>query len=166
VTDEENRLKVLMIKCRNTLKQEGIPASENITGPTINCRARSRFGRCRKTAAGYEIEISRSLLECSDRQIETVLYHELLHTCPKCMNHGKLWKYYAARLNEKYGCSITVSTSYEKMGLENPGSRENVKYLVVCSQCGQTYPRKRRCKLVDDVDRYRCGKCGGKLEIH
>ena len=154
-----------MMKCRNILKEEGIPVSNNITGPVINSRAKSRFGRCTKVRGGYEIEISSRLLSCNDKIIETVILHELLHTCPKCMNHGSLWKLYAAIINEKYGYQITCRTNYETLGLQAPGSRETIKYMIVCTECGQKYPRKRKCRLVENVDRYRCGKCGGKLEI-
>ena len=53
----------------------------------------------------------------------------------------------------------------EKLGLENPGSRESIKYRIVCTKCGQEYPRRRKCSLTEHPERYSCGKCGGKLEI-
>lgn len=162
---ETERISVLLETCRNILRTEGIPAAEKITGIKINRRARSRFGRCTKTRSGYEIEVSEQLLKCDEKEIETVLLHELLHTCPKCMNHGQLWKRYAEILNRKYGYNITVRTSYEKLGLENPGSRESIKYRIVCTKCGQEYPRRRKCSLTENPERYSCGKCGGKLEI-
>lgn len=161
----KKRTDALLMKCRSILKEEGIPAAENIEGPIINSRVRSWFGRCRKTESGFVIEISSRLLDSSDKEIETVLIHELLHTCPGCMNHGRIWKKYAAYLNGKYGYMITGKTSYEKMGIENPGSRESVKYLVVCTKCGQEIPRRRMCPLVQHTEAYRCGKCGGKFEI-
>ena len=162
---QEKRAAVLLQKCRNMLREEGIPASERITKLTLNYRVRSRFGKCTKMAAGYEIELSGRLMDAEDSVIETVILHELLHTCPRCLNHGKLWKAYAEKLNRKYGYCIRSATTYESLGLENPGSREQVKYLIICRNCGAQYPRKRRCSLVENVDRYRCGKCGGKLEI-
>ncbi len=147
------------------MREEGIPVSEKINGPVINRRARSRFGRCTKTKFGYVIEVSSRILVCEEKEIETIMLHELLHTCPNCMNHGSLWKKYAEQVNRKYGYQITPRTSYEKLGIENPGSREPVKYTIVCVQCGQEIKRRRRCPLVDHIDRYKCGKCGGKLEI-
>ena len=162
---QEKRAAVLLQKCRNILREEGIPASDRITKLTVNYRVRSRFGRCVRTGQEYEIELSGRLLEAEDRVIETVILHELLHTCPRCLNHGTLWKAYAEKLNRKYGYHIRPTTTYESLGLKDPGSREAVKYLVVCRNCGARYPRKRRCSLVENVDRYRCGKCGGKLEI-
>lgn len=163
--EEKNRLDALMLKCRNILKTEGIPISDKILGPVVNKRIRSRFGRCIKKMSQYEIEISSRLLDCTDSVIEEILIHELLHTCPGCMNHGRKWKGYAEKLNRSYGYCIQVRTSYEKLGLENPGSREPVKYRIVCTGCGQVIERRRKCRLVDHIDRYRCGKCGEKLEI-
>ena len=164
-TGDLKRVKELLEKSRQLLREEKIPASEKIKALKINHRIRSRFGRCIKTAGGYEIELSGRMMAASDRDIETVLLHELLHTCPGCMNHGKRWAEYAAWINRKYGYKISTTTTYESLGLENPGSRESVRYMVRCKSCGAEYPRKRMCSLIRDVDRYRCGKCGGKLEI-
>lgn len=36
-----------------------------------------------------------------------------------------------------------------------------IQYLYYCQVCGQSYPRKRRLNL----NKYRCGKCKGKLAI-
>ena len=165
---EENlrRSKRLLEKCRCILREEKIPASENIQKLTINERVRSRFGKCTKKGSCYEIELSGHLMGADDTVIETVILHELLHTCPRCLNHGKLWKSYAEKLNRKYVYRITATSSYNSMGVKDPGSRETVKYLVKCTKCGTEFPRKRMCSLVENVDRYRCGKCGGKLEIH
>ena len=160
------RTEELLQKCRRILREEHIPVTEHPIDLTINSRVRSRFGKCTKTGNRYSIELSGYLMETEDRTVETVLLHELLHTCPGCLNHGKRWKAHAEKVNQKYGYNITATTSYEKMGMADPGSRETVKYLVKCSSCGLEIPRKRKCRLVENVDRYRCGKCGGKLKIH
>lgn len=163
---EENRADILLKKCREILKKEGIPASDNIADIVINRKAKSRFGKCTNKNGIFQIEISSELLQLDDRKIETVILHELIHTCRGCMNHGKRWKAYAEVLNKKYGYEITIRTSYEHLGLKPPESKETVKYMVVCRSCGAQFPRKRMCRLVENVDRYRCGKCGGNLEIH
>ena len=163
--EDTERLSTIFLNCRDLLRKEGIPAAEKIKGPVVNHRVRSRFGRCMKTASGYEIEVSSRVLACDVKQVETILLHELLHTCPNCMNHGVQWKQYAKQLNGKYGYRITSRTSYETLGIEDPGSRETIKYLVVCTGCGLEIQRKRRCRLTEHPEQYRCGKCGGTLEI-
>lgn len=42
------------------------------------------------------------------------------------------------------------------------------KYTVHCEDCSTEYHRYRRSKLVDSVDAYQCGDCGGSLtvEVH
>ena len=165
-TMEKERAGKLLKKCTGILKKEGIPVSENIGELVINSRAKARFGKCTNIKGMYQIEVSSELFQLEDKPIETVILHELLHTCRGCMNHGKRWKQYAAVLNETYGYEITAKTSYEHLGLKTPESRESVKYMVVCCRCGAQFPRKRMCSLVENVDRYRCGKCGGNLEIH
>lgn len=165
------RAEFLLKKCREILRREGVPVVEEISSPVINDRIRSRFGSCRRIGskrssnAEYIVEISGRLMECDDPAVETVLLHELLHTCPGCMNHGKKWKAYAEKLRQKYGYDIRPTARYEAFGLEDPGSKEPVRYRIVCKNCGMEIIRKRRCPLVENVDRYRCGKCGGKLEI-
>lgn len=163
---QQERVLRLAEKCRTLLRQEKIPVSERIRSIVLNSRAKSRFGKCTLKNGWYEIEVSSILLDADDCTIETVILHELLHTCPGCMNHGTKWKYYAHRMNQKYGYKIARVNGYEQLGLEAPENRESIKYRIVCSQCGQEYLRKRNCRLVEHVDKYRCGKCGGKLEIN
>jgi predicted SprT family Zn-dependent metalloprotease len=162
---DELKAEKLLKKCIQLLEYEKIPVSDSIAGIKINRRAKSRFGKCTKIKNTYHIEISSILLNLEDKHIENVILHELLHTCYNCMNHGKRWKQYAARLNEKYGYNITVRTSYEMMGLEPPEINKNIKYIIVCEKCGTEYPRQRKCSLVENVDRYKCGKCGGNLHF-
>ena len=156
---------MLLEKCCRILKAEKIPVSDRISEIKINTRAKARFGKCTQLKKGYEIEISSRLFALEDKMIENVILHELLHTCPGCMNHGKRWKAYAAYINRKYDYTITVKTSYETLGLDEPEKNIQVKYMIRCTRCGASYPRQRMCRLVENVDRYVCGKCGGKLEI-
>ena len=163
--EREHRAKEILKKCINLVQQEGIPVAEKIEKIYINDKIRSRFGSCRKENGSYYIELSGKIMPCEDRVIETVLLHELLHTCPGCMNHGFRWKKYAEIINQKYGYEITASSRYETFGMENPESREPVKYTILCTNCGNRIERRRRCPLVEKADRYRCGKCGGILKI-
>lgn len=40
-------------------------------------------------------------------------------------------------------------------------SRKKVRLIYVCQQCGLRYPRQRHI----DLKKYRCGKCGGRLQL-
>ena len=61
----------------------------------VNTRAKKRWGLCTLECEDeYTIEISDRLLadEISEEATFNTMIHELLHTCPNCMNHGKEWK--------------------------------------------------------------------------
>ena len=149
-----------------------IPVSDQIKNDiTINRRARSRFGCCKKIRKGsretFEIELSYRLLDCEEKVIKQTLAHEVLHTCPGCDNHGALWKEYAGRMNERYGYHIKRTETAEGLGIKEETAlrkrpqKEN--YVLVCKNCGVRISRTRMSNVVKHPSHYRC-KCGGKLE--
>jgi len=163
------RIEKLYEECIKEQVHAGIPFADNIAKIEVNSRAKSRFGACRNIKKGtddcFVIELSEELFKCSDNEIKEVLHHEIIHTCKGCMNHGEKWKRYALLLNSLYGYNIKRTTSYEKLGIEKPVSKEAVKYIVKCEKCGTEFKRKRKCRLVSNVKEYRCGKCGGRLYL-
>ena len=89
------------------VRAAGIPASAQIDPQVrVNTRAKKRYGRCIFRDGRYEIELSARLQAADSSVVHTVLAHEVLHTCPGCMNHGARWKQYAAKMGERYGYSI------------------------------------------------------------
>ncbi len=154
----------------NNLLQEVITEATNINIPisinivptiTINTRAKGRFGQCKKHNGQYLIEISQYLTEAEEKYIREVLAHEILHTCPNCMNHGRQWKLHAMRMNYKYGYEISRTNSCANMGIENP-KKESANYVITCNKCGTKTYKQRESKVIKNIERYRC-KCGGKL---
>lgn len=167
---ELKELEQLVKKVANEMLKAGIPISQNIEAVTINSRAKKRLGCCkrRKTITGryfYTIEISKYALNCKEKELCSIIAHELLHTCKGCFNHGIKWKKMGIIVEEKLGYPITRTVDYEKLGLEKPESAECVKYIITCTKCGQTIERKRLSNLVKNTEKYRCGKCGGTLEL-
>ncbi len=145
--------------------QLNIPVSSNINSNiTINTRAKGRFGQCKKRNGKYTIEISQHLTQAKQEHIKETLVHEILHTCPNCMNHGKQWKYYAMRMNMKYGYEISRTNSCENLGITSP-KIESANYAIVCNNCGKTTYRQRESKVIKNPEKFRC-KCGGKLEVY
>ncbi|MBR3756177.1 MAG: sprT domain-containing protein, partial [Firmicutes bacterium] len=95
--------------------------------------------------------------------------HELLHTCPGCLNHGPKWKAYAGIVQQRCGYQI-VRTGGDKdkapaIEAARQKKREGyqIKYLLVCTKCGQEFPRFRKSNLVLYPEKYRC-KCGGTIK--
>lgn len=167
------RLQELFEEVVREAESLGIPISRHISGPVINTRAKARFGCCKaqKKAIGpvsYTIEISEKALAASEKNIKEIIAHELLHTCKGCMNHGKKWKEYTGVFRRGCGYEIKRTTSYETLGLEEPArtrQTEPYKYVLICQKCGGKILRKRRCRLTENPHLYRCGKCGGTLEL-
>lgn len=136
---------------------------------TINRRAANRWGRTTRLSGGrgYRIEISSELLDdaVSYKATMDTVMHEVLHTCKDCMNHGKIWKYYANIVNHKYGYDIKRTTSYEEKGLSMNSSKVQYKYIVTCTNCGAVNRYQREGKVVQYIKKYgsracTCGRCG------
>ncbi len=151
----------LMARLRRELISMGIPVSTRLEPEVrINTRAKRRLGCCYYQSGRYWIEVSQAVLEDEDLLKQT-LVHELLHTCPKCRDHGPKWKAYAQTVNEKLGYRIerTVKTKTPAGSLRH----EEIKYILECQSCGAQIKRMRMSKAVKSPWRYRC-PCGGKLK--
>lgn len=180
---KQYEVKALLQEVLSQCKKENIPISDYILPDiTINSRAKSRFGACRKVPLNklsnndlqnvmmkkkvnyfFQIELCKSMMNANEQEIKNVVAHEVLHTCSGCYNHGKLWKAYATKLNNIYGYNITSTTTYEKVGIQKPEKKETYRYKITCQKCGKEFYRMKKSKLVTDTTRYRCG-CGGKLK--
>lgn len=150
--------------CINEVEAVGIVPGK-ISSWDINCKAKSRWGLCKKNADGsFDIQIAQQLLD-DDRvdevAVKTTMIHEILHTTKDGMKHTGNWKKYAALMNEVYGYNIKRITSGEEKGVENRESTpKKAKYLFVCRYCGQKIYRKQKCKFSRYYKNYGCGKCG------
>lgn len=147
--------------CRIELQQLKIRTAANIAFK-INTRAKTRLGICKKKGDFYTIEIAAALLDDSSPEalLQETLHHELLHTCYGCMKHTGRWKQLAERVNTAYGYHITRLADVDSL----PSSpSQQPRYRLVCPHCGTIYERFRRSALIQHPERYRCGKCGGRL---
>ena len=138
---------------------------------TVNTRA-VRWGQCKyvRSTGKYYIDINITLLDernGKDGLINTIL-HELLHTCPNCMNHGSEWKKWAEKVKRYYGYDIKrLSDSDEKdivTGNLNEKKTE-YKYLIYCRKCGKLVTkRKKQCNITEYPELWIHGsECRGKL---
>lgn len=115
----------------------------------------------------HHIEISKWVMLLNDTIIKNTIIHEIIHCFPNCNNHGKEFKKYATYINQKLGYNISrvgnKEDDYKESNLEFERESDNYKYKIICKKCGQIIYRKRLKK--DLIKKYRCGKCGGKLQI-
>ena len=122
----------------------------------INTRASRRWGQCCREPDGYIIEIAAILLDdkTPDNGLYSTIAHELLHTCPGCMNHDTKWKAYATIMNDRYGYNIKRTDNAEDKGLPagtkiNPNKKEEPnRFEITCNRCGHKYYYKREGKVV------------------
>lgn len=157
----------LVAICKADLDSLGIKYGR-VSNWTINTRAKCRLGQCRAVAGElFNINISEAVLKDDiDNQIALdVIMHELLHTVKGCFNHGVKWKKYAEYINWKlpqYNIRRVATKGDIALIIER---KEPVyKFILRCTKCGQEIKRQKETKVVINYKRYRCGKCGGKLE--
>jgi len=154
-------------ECKLELKSIGIKYG-NVKDFTVNTRAKSRLGSCKKIGFNtFEISISKFLLEDNiDTQVlKNTIVHELLHTVKGCFSHKHKWKLLAQTVNEKLPeYTITRTTDFKKIGIENQLKEPVFKYILKCENCGLEIKRQRLSKAVQNYEKYRCVKCGGKLK--
>lgn len=158
------------IMCIRDLEIIGIQPG-NITKFIVNTRAKSRWGQCRKLPnRTFEININSDLLrdDIPIDGLKSTLYHEILHTCDGCMNHGEKWTALAAKVTRYYGVKVTRTDSAFDKGFTEEQANEykerKVKYRFVCAGCGQKINKIRSCDFVKHPERYQCGICHNKFE--
>ena len=151
--------------CRKELRRLHIPVRRAVISE--NKRLKTTWGRCghsdRKRV--FAIEINSVLLDENNPEsaLKETVIHELLHTCPGCMNHGEVWQRYAARVNAAYGYHIKTTSSEEEKGISENRMHAGKTYQLRCECRGATIYRSSRCKVVRNPSAYACGKCGGKF---
>ena len=160
-------------ECIDELEAVGIKCGK-VRSFSVNTRAKKRWGRCKALPDGtFEINISERLLnqDAQDRFAKQTIIHELLHTVDGCFTHTGKWKIYAEYVNQRYPqYNIKRATSYEEMGQKPPEQtsapqkNHEFRYVLRCKKCNEIFGRQVKSRAVTYYKRYRCSKCGGKLE--
>lgn len=153
----------------------GLDISVNILRVSVNGRLSRALGRCRATRGfcggyNYEIEVQPNMLAdgVDDRATKNTIMHELIHTCPGCMNHGYEFQRRAALVNRKLGYNVHTTT--EVSSLEAAGvqlKRKTGHYAIMCKKCGMEVERRERWgKTLEHIEHYRHGgSCCGDLYV-
>lgn len=151
-------------ECEKDLSAIGIKIGQ-VTEYVVNSRAKRRLGLCHKNrSGGFIIQISDVLLrdEVSVKELKNTIYHEQLHTCPGCMNHGENWQRLAHKVNIAYGMSVSRVADPDAIAtkIHLTESREQAKYRYECQNCGRIHVNMRASGFTKHPERYICGKCG------
>ena len=161
--DQNEYLNRVAEDCMEVLTNLSIPY-RNVTEFVINRRAK-RWGQCKRLPDGFRISINHLLVDGKHEDgLRETLYHELLHTCPDCMNHGQKWKRYASTVKCATGYSIKRANTAEEKGLTVEEKIRPAKYVFRCTGCGEILEYHRKCKMVVEPWRFRCANCHGTFE--
>ena len=144
----------------------------NIREVTINTRAKTRWGLCKRynsggRYSGYIIEISDRILQDKvpvDSTMSTIV-HEILHACKGGAGHKGQWKAYAEKVMKKYpNLTITRTASSAFFGLDSYKNPDVVPmHMVQCVNCGLKHYSTKLSATIKYPYKYRCGRCGGEL---
>ena len=157
-------LNKLMNECMKELDKLKIPYTKPQSIKYDN--AKKRWGLCRKIDdCHYEISITKRLSndEIPDNSIKSVIIHELIHTCPKCMCHTGEWKRYAKYVTKHTKYDIARTTTADKLNCADLVPLE-YKYLLECQKCHARWTRVKSSNFTKYPQLYRC-KCGGAIKL-
>ena len=146
--------------CLKICKDNNIPIAD-VIHVEVNSRAKKRWGLCTKNSDGtFTIQIAERLLkdDVSEEATFNTMIHELLHTCPNCMNHGAEWKMWANVINRNTKYNIKRTTSCEEKGLEAPAPKAP-KYIVACRTCNHKWNYNRAGSVIQNLSRCKCPYC-------
>lgn len=155
----KQELQKLFVQCKKDVK-DIIPIQYTFPNIKIN-KCVTSLGRCRTFAwcknEKFQIELSEHLLKCDKELIKNVIYHELIHTCKGCFNHGRNFLYYAYLLNQKLNAKIETKNTDKQFG-----NKIQYKYKLTCEKCGSVFYRHKLPKFRNNL---RHGSCNGSLII-
>lgn len=119
-SDVNDKMRKMVLDCINKCNAINIPISKNIGFKTDS--AERRNGYCHHIGKDdHIISISRLLSE--DSEIENTIFHELLHTCPGCNNHGYKWQRYGWQIERAYGQRIQRLNNKKRVAVDITHSR-------------------------------------------
>ena len=159
---------------RVNLEKIGIPISKDICPEIRFAKATSWYGMCepRRYHNGrmykFRICFSEYHLASDEKSVRNTIIHELLHTCPDCLNHGPKWQKYAAVVNAKMSYDIKRCGGDKESAAESLAKGREEKYgmghLLECKKCGAQWKRTRHSNFTLHPERYTC-RCGGGIEL-
>ena len=116
----------------------------------------------------YELRVSDVFNEITDehlfhKRLLSCMIHELIHTIPRCWNHGAVFKKIANLVNRYYP-EFDVQTGTEGSAFGIAEEVRPYKYIVRCENCGSESKYYRKPKIWQYLNKknspYTCCKCG------
>lgn len=144
-------MRKVFLECVGEMKRAGIPVQNGKVYERKAGNIEGYLGLCNDDGYyNFSIVVGEELLQevCPIRELKEVVIHELIHTCPRCLSHGKTWKRYAQMMNDAYGYSLLEGKDDDSIF-----HREKlITQRFVCKDCGSIFESRRKdkhdCKCV------------------
>lgn len=122
-------------------------------GVRFNDRLRTTGGRYLPAKRTIELN-PKYVFECDEKEVAGILKHELCHY--HLHIEGKGYKH-----GDQDFKNLLKQTGSPRHCSPLPSAEKRPKYMYKCQKCHHIYKRLQRINL----NKYRCGKCGGKLAL-
>lgn len=156
----KRNLQEYLQKCLAMCDECGIPYGK--IDSIVEDKAEKRWGQCRhrngKTIIGISYKLIDTTYSETDMGLINTIIHEILHTCPRCGNHGSVWKSYASKIYNRFGYNIKRTSSCEEKGAKE--NEDKYKYIIKCKDCGCEWKYMRFTKAVQFPEKFSHTKCG------
>lgn len=134
----------------------------------LNRNNRKTLGRCTYQNGRYSISLNPNLLsftEYGEKIIRETVAHELCHTLPGCMNHGREFHSKAAKIMHLMGYHIDTKADIDSSQYFTKYLPQ-ADYMLICDKCGNQVPVARLSDPVKNPMNYSCKKCGGSISSY
>ena len=144
-----------MRECLKIIEDLGIPThNEKVRYIVeINKKPTKYLGLCTRISNNpitFEIKFNGPYFKVANPQdVHDTIMHEILHTLPGCMNHGKFWQR-AAKTIESFESKYTITRlgnceEYKEL------YQDSSKYVITCRTCGKKFYYRKRSKIVNRI---------------
>lgn len=134
----------------------------------LNSNNRKTLGRCTERNGRFTIQLNPNLLkfeEDGEKIIRETIAHELCHTLPGCMNHGKEFHKKADSIYRLMGYHIDTKADVDSSAYFQKYLPQ-ADYMLICDKCGNQVPVARLSDPVKNPTNYNCAKCGGNIDSY
>lgn len=143
----------------------------------LSDRNRKTLGLCRYDRGRYHIFLNPNMLKFNDgirdgryddsgeQLIKSVIAHELVHTLPGCMNHGRRFHEKGNLVKRLMGYTIDTKADVDGSAYFRK-YLPKTNYMLKCDNCGNEISKPTLSDPVKNPFKYRCPKCRGNLSSY
>lgn len=141
------------------------------TETSINWLAKNNrrtLGRCKYEYDVYRIFLNPNMLNFEDdgeKVIRNTLAHELCHTLPGCLNHGKEFHRKAKMIYDLMGYVIDTTADVDSSEYFSK-YLPDANYKIICNDCGNEILKNHISDPINNPGRYTCSRCGGSVSSY